>query len=71
MTTRTITIHLDGRPHELPEACTLSTLVEQLGHAPNAVATAVDGVFVPRGLRAELLLRDGTAVLLFQPIVGG
>jgi len=66
-----ITIQLDGRPHPLPDACTLATLVGALGHAPHAVATAVDGVFVPRARRAEITLRDGAAVLLFQPIVGG
>ena len=66
-----ITIHLDGRPHQLPDACTLAALVEALGHAPHGIATAVDGLFVPRGQRAEVTLREGAAVLLFQPIVGG
>ena len=66
-----ITIQLDGRPHELPDACTLAALVDALGHAPHAIATAVDGVFVPRAQRAEITLCDGVAVLLFQPIVGG
>ena len=71
MMAHTITIQLDGRPHELPTASTLAMLVERLGHAANAVGTAVDGTFVPRGLRAEFVLREGAAVLLFQPIVGG
>jgi sulfur carrier protein len=66
-----ITIQLDGHPHEVPEHSTLATLVEALGHAPNAVGTAVDGVFVSRAQRVELALREGVAVLLFQPIVGG
>ena len=66
-----ITIQLDGRPHELHDTCTLAALVDALGHAPHAIATAVDGVFVPRAQRAEITLCDGAAVLLFQPIVGG
>ena len=66
-----ITIQLDGRPHDVPDQSTLAALVEALGHAPNAVGTAVDGVFVPRGQRVDLTLREGVAVLLFQPIVGG
>jgi sulfur carrier protein len=66
-----ITIQLDGRSHDVPEHSTLASLVDALGHAPNAVGTAVDGVFVPRGQRVELTLREGVAVLLFQPIVGG
>ena len=66
-----ITIQLDGRPYEVHEGCTLAALVEALGHTANAVGTAVDGVFVPRDRRADLALREGAAVLFFQPIVGG
>jgi sulfur carrier protein len=66
-----ITIQLDGRPHNVPDHTTLAALVDALGHAPNAVGTAVDGVFVPRGQRIEFTLREGVTVLLFQPIVGG
>jgi len=66
-----ITIQLDGQPHELPDACTLAALVDALGHAPHGIATAVDGLFVPLSQRAEIMLREGAAVLLFQPIVGG
>ena len=66
-----ITIQLDGRPHDVPDHSTLAALVDALGHAPNAVGTAVDGEFVPRGRRVELVLREGVTVLLFQPIVGG
>ena len=67
----TITVLLGGQPHEVLEGTTLAELVASLGHAPNAVTTAVDGVFVPRGQRDGRLLRAGDAVLLFQPIVGG
>lgn len=66
-----ITIQLDGRPHAVPDHSTLAALVDALGHTANAVGTAVDGVFVARGQRVELVLREGAAVLLFQPIVGG
>ena len=67
----TITVQLGGQPHEVPEGSTLAELVASLGHAPNAVTTAVDGVFVARGQRDGRLLQAGDAVLLFQPIVGG
>jgi sulfur carrier protein len=65
------TIQLDGREHEVPDGSTLAALVAALGHAPHAVTTAVDGRFVPRDQRADHVLRAGTTVLLFQPIVGG
>lgn len=69
--TNTITVQLDGQPVPLTAGTTLATLVEQLGHAPQAVSTAVNGMFVARGQRTECLLQPDDAVLLFQPIVGG
>ena len=66
-----ITIQLDGQPRQLPAGTSLAALVAQIGHAPEAVSSAVNGDFVPRGQRAERLLAQGDAVLLFQPIVGG
>jgi len=62
---------LDGRPHQVPARTTLATLVATLGHAPEQVTTAVNGVFVRRDQRADCQLQPGDAVLLFQPIVGG
>ena len=71
-TEATITVRLgDDRNECLPAGCTLAELVERLEQAPASVATAVDGRFVPRALRAGEVLRDGQTVLLFQPIVGG
>jgi sulfur carrier protein len=55
----------------VPAASTLAALVESLGHAPNKVSTAVNGLFVARGQRQACVLQEGDAVLLFQPIVGG
>ena len=68
---RSIRVQLDGQPCALPEHATLATLVATAGHAPEAVGTAVNGTFVPRGARAERTLHDGDAVLFFHPIVGG
>jgi sulfur carrier protein len=67
----TITVALDGKPHQIPAGTTLATLVAGLGHAPNAVATAVNGRFVARGRREGLQLQADDSVLLFQPIAGG
>ncbi len=68
---RSIQLQLDGRPYTLPAPGTLATLVAGLGHAPEAVGTAVNGAYVARGARADRTLHDGDAVLFFQPIVGG
>lgn len=66
-----VAISLDGRPHSVPVASTLSALVRSLDHLPDKVSTAVNGLFVPRAKRDVHVLADGDAVLLFQPIVGG
>lgn len=70
MTETEIAIALDGRPYTVPAGCTLAALVQSLGHAPEAVSTAVNGEFVARGAR-ERVLQGGDAVVLFQAIVGG
>lgn len=66
-----LTIVLDGTPHPLPVGTTLAALVAELGHAPDVVATAVNGRFIPRERRDTHALNEGDAVSLFQPIVGG
>lgn len=66
----TVTVQLDGRPCEVAPGTTLAQLVQSLGHAANAVSTAVNGRFVARGQR-DRVLRANDVVLLFQPIVGG
>lgn len=71
MKAETIDVLLDGRPHPVPVGTTLAALIEALGHAPDAVAAAVDGEFVPRAQRAARVLRPGEAVFLFKRIVGG
>ena len=66
-----ITVQLGEQPQTLPRGSSLADLVTALGHAPNAITTAVNGQFVARGVRAAHVLRPDDAVLLFQPIVGG
>ena len=67
----TVAVTLDGKPHAVLAGTSLAALVATLGHPPNKVSTAVNGLFVPRGQRETCVLRDCDAVLLFQPIVGG
>lgn len=64
-------ITLDGAPHRVTPGTTLAQLVDALGHAPQAVSTAVNAEFVPRAARQNCVLQAGDQVLLFQPIVGG
>lgn len=69
--TDTIHVQVGDRQHLLPAGCSLAALVEQLGHAPDSVATAVNGAFVARAQRAHHALADGDQVQCFKPITGG
>ena len=64
-------ITLNGEPRALEDNATLADLVAALGQSPQALATAVNGEFVPRAARAGVQLREGDAVFTFQPITGG
>ena len=64
-------ITVNGEPRSVEETTTLADLVAALGQPPAALATALNGDFVPRSERATVQLRDGDAVFTFQPITGG
>lgn len=57
------------------QACTpglsLADLLEQRGDAPEAVATALNGQFVPRRQREATLLQAGDSLTIFEAITGG
>jgi sulfur carrier protein len=64
-------ITVNGESRSVEESTTLADLVTELGQQPTALATAVNGEFVPRAERCKVQLRDGDAVFTFQPITGG
>ena len=66
-----IVVSVDGELRHVAPGTTLRDLLNQLGHAPGDVGSAVNGRFVARASRGQHSLREGDAVLLFQPIVGG
>lgn len=66
-----IEIRLNGEPRQLEDGTTLDVLVKSLGQTPAALATAVNGNFVPRTQRQTCRLQQGDAVTTFQPITGG
>lgn len=65
------TITLNGQACPIEPGMTLADLIASLGEPPQALATAVNGEFVPRESRAQLPLHEGDAVFTFQPITGG
>jgi sulfur carrier protein len=62
---------VNGQAHPLLASRTLAELISDLGHAPDGVATAINGEFVARSQRAERVLCDGDRVTCFQAITGG
>ena len=66
-----IEIRLNGEPRQLVDGTTLDALIASLGQTPAALATAVNGSFVPRTQRQTCRLQQGDAVTTFQPITGG
>jgi sulfur carrier protein len=62
---------VNGQAYPVDPGTTLAALLDRLGFAPTAVATAIDGEFVPRSQRASRVLRAGERITCFQPIVGG
>jgi sulfur carrier protein len=67
----TLDVSVNGQTHALAASTTLADLIGRLGHAPDSVATALNGEFVARGQRGEHVLRDGDRVTCFQAITGG
>lgn len=65
------TVTVNGEPRAIPAGTTLADLIATLAHPPEALATAVNGDFVPREARAATPLQEGDAVFTFQPITGG
>lgn len=63
-------LEVNGTAQDL-RATTLSGLLEELGFEAAAVATALNGAFVPRALRATTPLTEGARVEVLAPMQGG
>ena len=66
-----ITVHFDQQTLQVPAGTTLAALLALQQRAPESVATALNGLFVPREARPGTVLGHGDQILLFRPIVGG
>jgi sulfur carrier protein len=69
-TAEAIAIQVNGEAHTTT-ATTLQDWVQSQDAAPESLATAVNGQFIPRTQRASTALRAGDHILTFQPITGG
>lgn len=65
-------MQIDLNGHTLTTgATTLKDLIEEQGFDPSSVATALEGTFVPRPLRAATPLTPGARVEVLSPMQGG
>ena len=63
-------IQLNGEP-VVTEAETLEAFLIHHGYGTRTVATALNGDFVPQGLRAGQPLKDGDRIEIVAPMQGG
>ncbi len=69
--TAVLHVTVNGDVYALPAGSTLADLITRTGHRADALASAINGEFVPRTARATRMLADGDAVFTFQAITGG
>ena len=62
---------VNQQPEPWREGLNVAALLTEQGRAPDAVATALNGAFVPRGRREATLIQPGDELTLIQPITGG
>ncbi|WP_128254377.1 sulfur carrier protein ThiS [Falsirhodobacter deserti] len=62
-------ITINGTPHDL-RATTVAEALEEAGFT-GKLATALNGDFVPAGLRATTALTEGAALEVLAPMQGG
>lgn len=63
-------IDLNGAP-VTTAAETLAALIDEHGFDAASVATALDGVFIPRTMRSTTPLHGGAKVEVLSPMQGG
>ena len=68
---RSSTVLFNGAPVSWRLGLTVADVLAERGTDDAAVATAVNGHFVPREGRAEMPLWPGDALIAFHAIVGG
>ncbi len=67
-------IKVNGQMHELSHpspTLALTAALAKLGFTNPALATAVNGLFVPRDARADVALVDGDQLEVLAPMQGG
>ena len=62
---------VNGQTRELPEGCTVGTLLERLGTARTGIAVAKNESVVPRGRYDDDRIADGDRIEIIRAVAGG
>lgn len=62
---------VNQQPQSWREALSVAEVLAEQGRAAESVATALNGVFVPRARRGTTPIAPGDELTLIQPITGG
>jgi sulfur carrier protein len=62
---------VNQQPQPWREGLSVAALLAEQGRASDAVATALNGSFLPRARRDTTLIQPGDELTLIQPITGG
>lgn len=64
-------VTVNGAARELPDATTVSELLQRLDLDRDGIAVAVDRTIVPRSRHPEHLLNEGAVVEVIRAVGGG
>ena len=66
-----ITVHINGVARQLNAACSIASLIAELGYTGKRIATERNGDIVPRSQYAETALADGDKLEIVVAVGGG
>ncbi|MDO9010264.1 MAG: sulfur carrier protein ThiS [Gallionella sp.] len=66
-----ITVHINGAARQLSDACSVASLIAELGYTGKRIATERNGDIVPRSRYAETALAEGDRLEIVVAVGGG
>jgi len=66
-----ITVHINGAARQLSDACSVASLIAELGYTGKRIATERNGDIVPRSQYAETALAEGDRLEIVVAVGGG
>ena len=64
-------VTINGQATQLPDNCTISQMLKQLGYEQGFIAVAMDQNCVPRSQYQSTPVKDGCKLEILAPMAGG